>query len=262
MWSPCGAALRVNWRPAFLLTLSGESFLGGEIPLAQAKVTADLDGNFTGSGQAQFKVPLVQGSGKFDAFIGAGTGKFSASIDAKVTVGTDPLTVSVGTKAGFSNDEIYGCSSPIGGFKYTFANRDFTPYVFTCPGEPEIPAFVLEALRKDPAALKKFYDERGIPQPAPAGQQARVAQAGSPGFDVPKGVSGVSVTAIGFNGAPGFRLVSPSGQSIAARAGERGAQGRARRLHPDACSGRSSGCASRPPGAGGSRRTSPARSGR
>ncbi|HEX5910465.1 MAG TPA: hypothetical protein VFY44_08220, partial [Thermoleophilaceae bacterium] len=207
-------SLRVNWRPAFLLTLGGESFLGGEIPLAQAKVTADLDGNFTGSGQAQFKVPLVRGDGKFNAFIGAGTGKFAASIDANVTVGTSPLTVKVGTKAGFSNDEIYGCSSPIGGFKYTFANRDFTPYVFTCPGEPEVPSFVLDALRKDPAALKKFYDDRGIPQPAPAGQQARVAQAGTPGFDVPRGVSGVSVTAIGFNGAPGFTLVSPTGQSV------------------------------------------------
>lgn len=207
-------SLRVNWRPKFLVTLGGKSFLGGEIPLAQAQVTADLDGNFTGSGQAQFNFPLVKGDGKFDAFIAAGTGKFAASIDAHVTVGTSPITVTVGTKAGFSNDEIFGCVSPVGGFKYTFANQDFTPYVFSCPGEPEVPSFVLDALRKDPALLKKFYEDRGIPQPTPNAVQGRAAQAATPGFDVPKGVSGVSVTAIGFNGAPGFRLVSPTGQTI------------------------------------------------
>jgi len=209
-------SLTARWRPQpFAFIIKGDASLGGTIPLASAQVTADLDGNFTAAGQAQFKVPLVRGSGKFDGFVSADTGKFAANIDAKVVVGEDPITVTVGTKAGFSNEAIYGCQSPIGGFKYVFAERDFTPYVFSCPGEPEVPAFVLEELRNSPEKLKQFYQQKGIPQPKPAGQQARVAQATTPGFDVPKGLTGVSVTAIGVQRAPGFTLVSPTGQRIA-----------------------------------------------
>ncbi len=129
-------------------------------------------------------------------------------------VGSDPFSVKVGFDALVNKQMIQGCQSPLGGFRYTFASRTFKPFVLTCPGEPEAPAFVKEVL-KDPAAFEKFLRDRKEPQPVPGQPRAGAAQSqATPGFTVPRGVDGITFTAIGENGAPGFSLVSPTGQNI------------------------------------------------
>ena len=192
--------LRVTVTPRFAIDAGGEGQIA-RIPVSEANVHADIDGYFSARGSAKFDLDAIKGEGRFDGFFDTSKGTFGGSIDSKVTIGVEPVTVDIGVAAGFSNEMVYGCYKPLGGFAYTFKTQDIDVSVGSCPGEPAVPEWV----------ARELAEEQDMQNPP-----ASAAQTDTPSFTLPAGLPSASVQVDGFSAAPNVTLISPSGARVTA----------------------------------------------
>ncbi len=190
--------LRATITPKFAMDYRGEGAISG-IPVSDARAHADIDGYFSGTGAVKWDLEAVSGRGSFDGYFDARTGSFGGKIDSTVTIGKPPIDIDVGLSGHITNEEVFGCYKLLGGFGYRFKTKEVIgPTVFSCPGEPPVPQWLAEELKKK------------LP---PAAAQA--AAVGPPNFTLPGSLSSASVEVIGFAGVPTFTLISPSGAPVA-----------------------------------------------